>query len=70
MTLFSTLREKMNALQMKKIFRKMNDASSLIAAAPEKVPYRNEPEIRNLFARLGIPIKQLTSLSTCIIARI
>jgi ubiquinone/menaquinone biosynthesis C-methylase UbiE len=70
MTLFSTFREKMTALKMKKIFRKMNDANALIAAAPEKVPYRNEAEIRNLFARLGISIKQLTPLATCIIARI
>jgi len=70
MTLFSTVREKMTALKMKNIFTKMNDASSLIQCAPEKVPYRNEAEIKNLFGRLGIPIKQLTPLSTCIIARI
>jgi hypothetical protein len=27
-------------------------------------------EIRKLFDRLGIPLKQLTTLSTCIIVRI
>jgi len=70
MTLFSTLREKLTAVRMKKIFRKMNDATSLIESAPEKVPYRNEGEIRNLFERLGVPLKQLTTLSTCIIVRI
>jgi SAM-dependent methyltransferase len=70
MTLFSTFREKMTALKMKRIFRKMNDADSLIQSAPAKVPYRNEAEIRNLFGRLGIPIKQVTALGTCIIARI
>lgn len=70
MTLFSTLREKLTALKMKKIFRQMNDASSLIESAPEKLPYRNEAEIRNLFDRLGIPLKQLTTLSTCIVVRI
>src|SRR5688572_1386215 len=70
MTLFSTFREKMTALKMKRIFRKMDDATSLIQCAPEKLPYRNEAEIRNLFARLGVPIKQLTPLATCIIARI
>ena len=70
MTLFSTFREKMTALKMKRIFRKMDDARSLIQSAPEKVPYRNEGEIRSLFARLGIPIKELTALGTCIVARI
>ena len=70
MTLFSTLREKLTALKMKMIFRQMNDANSLIESAPEKMPYRNEAEIRNVFDRLGIPLKQLTTLSNCIIARI
>ncbi len=60
----------MTALKMKKIFRQMNDASSLIESAPEKLPYRNEAEIRNVFDRLGIPLKQLTTLSTCIVVRI
>ena len=70
MTLFSTLREKMTAVKMKRIFRKMNDSSSLIESAPEKLPYRNEAEIRNLFERLGVPLEQLATLSTCIIVRI
>ena len=70
MTLFSAFREKMTALKMKRIFRKMNDAGSLIQRAPEKVPYRNEAEIRELFGRLGIPIKELMPLSTCVIVRI
>ena len=70
MTLFSSLREKVTAVKMKQIFRKMNDASSLIESAPEKLPYRNEAEIRNLLDRLGVPIKQLTTLRSCIIVRI
>jgi hypothetical protein len=67
MAVFSTLREKMTAVKMKKIFQNMKDATSLIESAPEKLPYRNEAEIRNLFDRLGVPLKQLTTLRTCII---
>ena len=70
MTLFSTLREKLTAVKMKRIFRKMNDASSLIESAPEKLPYRNEAEIRKLFDRLGVPVRQLTTLRSCIIVQI
>lgn len=70
MALFSTLREKLTAMKMKEIFRQLNDASALIESAPEKLPYRNEAEIRNLFNRLGIPLAQLTARSSCIIARI
>lgn len=70
LALFSTLREKMNAVRMKRIFRQMNHPTSLIESAPEKVPYRNEAEIRNLFGRLGIPLKRLTTFNTCTIARI
>lgn len=70
MSLFSTLREKSNALKMKKIFRQLDHATALIEGAPEKIPYRNETEIRNLFQRLDLPIKQLTTLPSCIIARL
>ena len=70
MSVFSTLREKNNALKMKKIFRKLDHAAALIEGAPEKIPYRNEAEIRNLFQRLNLPIKQLTPLPSCIIARL
>ena len=69
MALFSTLREKMTAVRMKKIFRRMDDARSAIESAPEKLPYRNEGEIRKVFQRLGVPVKQITILSSCIIAR-
>jgi hypothetical protein len=70
LSLFSTFREKMTAVKMKRIFRKMKDANSLIQSAPEKLPYRNEAEIRNLFERIGVSLKQLTPLHSCIIARI
>lgn len=70
MMLFSTLREKRTAIEMKRIFRKMNDVSLFIESAPEKLPYRNEVEIRNLFGRLGLPIEQLWTLRSCILARI
>lgn len=70
MMLFSTLREKRTALQMKRIFRKMNNVSLLIESAPEKLPYRNAAEIKNLFGRLGMPIEQLWTLRSCILARI
>lgn len=69
MALFSTLREKSTALKMKRIFRQIEDPNALIECAPEKLPYRNEAEIRNLFKRVERPLKQLTTLNTCIIAR-
>jgi SAM-dependent methyltransferase len=67
MALFSTLREKMTAVKMKKILRKMKDAKSLIESAPEKLPYRKEAEIRNLFGRLGVSTNRVTTLRSCTI---
>ena len=55
---------------MQKVFAKANDADALIQAAPENQPYRNELEIRNLFARLSIPISQLGSYDNCHLVRI
>jgi SAM-dependent methyltransferase len=67
---FSSRQEKRNAFRMRKIFARADRADTLIQAAPEKQPYRNEAEIRNLFARLAIPIKQLGSFGNCHIVQI
>jgi SAM-dependent methyltransferase len=67
---FSTTKEKLTALSMQRIFRKVADADSLINAAPEGQPYRNEGEIRNLFTRLATPISKLEATASCYIVEI
>lgn len=66
----STMQEKRIAFNMQRIYRKIDHANSLINAAPERLPYRNEPEIRNLFKRLAIPIKKLEASGSCYIVQI
>jgi len=67
---FSSWQEKRNAFHMQRIFAGPDRADTLIQAAPEKQPYRNEAEIRNLFTRLAIPIKQLETFGNCYVAQI
>ena len=62
---FSSWQEKRNAFHMQKVFGNANHADALIQAAPENQTYRNEVEIRNLFARLAIPIRQLATSGSC-----
>ena len=64
------MQEKTLAFNMRRIFRKMDHANSLINAAPERQPYRNEREIRNLFKRLAIPLKKLEASGSCYVVRI
>jgi ubiquinone/menaquinone biosynthesis C-methylase UbiE len=66
----STMQEKTTAFKMQRIFRRMDHANSLINATPERQPYRNEPEIRNLFKRLAIPMKKLEASGSCYIVQI
>jgi 2-polyprenyl-3-methyl-5-hydroxy-6-metoxy-1,4-benzoquinol methylase len=66
----STMKEKRAGFNMQRIFRTRDHASSLINTAPERQPYRNEPEIRNLFKRLAIPLKTLEEASSCYIVQI
>ena len=66
----STMKEKTVAFNLQRIFRDTDHASSLINTAPEKQPYRNEPEIRNLFKRLGIPFQKLEASGSCYIVQI
>ena len=70
MTALSTMQERRMTFKTQRIFRNMSDPRSLINAAPEKQPYRNQGEIVNLFKRLGIPIKQIETLGSCYIVRI
>lgn len=66
----SPMREKQSAFNMRKIFKKMGNPSSLISAAPERQPYRNEPQIRDLFNRLAIPIKRFEASVSCYVVQI
>lgn len=70
MSLLTTMAEKRTAFKMQKIFRKIADPNSLIEAAPERQPYRNQAAIRNLFELLAIQLKQLDTFASCYIARI
>lgn len=67
---FSSMREKRRAFDMRKIFKRIDNPSSFIDAAPERQPYRNEPQIRQLFQRLAIPIKRFETLATCYVVQI
>jgi ubiquinone/menaquinone biosynthesis C-methylase UbiE len=66
----STLAEKRAAFNMQRIFRNMDHARSLINSASERQPYRNEREIRNLFQRLAIPVKNLKASASCYMMQI
>jgi len=70
MSLLSTARERRTTFRMQRIIHRMSDPHSFINTAPEKQPYRNEEEIRNLLARLGIPVKQLGVFASCSVVRI
>lgn len=70
MSMLTTLAEKRMAIRMQKLFREIEDPKSLIEAAPERQPYRDQAAIRNLFERLAIPVKQLDTYASCHIARI
>ena len=59
------LREIAMTFRMQKIFRQLENPNVLIESAQEKHPYRNEAEIRKLFERLAIPLKELRTFSSC-----
>jgi len=68
LTAFGALREKVMTFKMQNIFRKLQDPNVLIESAAEKQPYRNESEIRRLFQRLAIPLKEIRAFPSCRIA--
>jgi SAM-dependent methyltransferase len=70
MAAFGTLREKATTFKMQKILSSMEDSQAFLRAAPETQPYRNEPEIRRLFDRLGVAIKDFRTLASCWVVQI
>jgi hypothetical protein len=70
MSLRGRLDEKLLTFRMQKIFRNKDAADALLNAAPEQQPYRNEAAIKELFARLAIPLKESEALKSCYIAQI
>jgi len=67
---FSPMPERQAAFNMRKIFKKMDNPGSLINAAPERQPYRNQPQIKELFNRLAIPIKRFEASGSCYVVQI
>lgn len=66
---FSTWQEKRNAFHMRKILAHKNP-DEFMRTLPEAQPYRDATEIKNLFVRLTIPIKQIRAFGNCFIVEI
>lgn len=67
---FSSWKEKRNAFRMQTLLGRTSQADALIHAAPARQAYRNEAEIRSLFARLAMPIMQWRTSSSCHMVRV
>jgi ubiquinone/menaquinone biosynthesis C-methylase UbiE len=70
MAALSSAQERRTTRRMQRVFRRMVNPLSLINAAPERLPFRDEREIGDLFKRLGIPTKELRALASCWVVRI
>lgn len=69
-TVRSRPREIRTTLRLQRVFRDPGAARALLNAAAPQHPYRDETEIRNLFQRLAIPIKQLRLTPSCFIVEL
>jgi len=66
----SSWQEKRNAFRMQRIFGEAAYADALIHAAPKFQPYLNAVEIKSLFTRLSVPIRQLQTSRNCNLVQI
>jgi hypothetical protein len=70
LSLLCTMQEKRNTFKMQRVVRKFADPLTLINAAPETLPYRDQIEINKLFNRLGLPVEQLRAFASCCVVGI
>jgi len=66
----NSMQEKAMTFRMQRMFRNLETARALLQAAPETHPYRNEAEVRKLFGRLAIPIKQFRTSGSCYVVEV
>ncbi|PWU21232.1 MAG: hypothetical protein C5B50_02275 [Verrucomicrobia bacterium] len=64
------LRDKITAFKMRRIFRNLETAELLINSAPEALPYRDQTAIKDLFARLNIPVKRFQTMASCFVVEL
>ena len=69
-TVRSRPRDIRTTFRLQRIFRDPDAARALLNAAAPHQPYRDETEIRKLFERLAIPIKQLQVSPSCFIGEL
>jgi ubiquinone/menaquinone biosynthesis C-methylase UbiE len=69
-SLLCTMQEKRNTFKMQRVMRRFANPRTLINAAPETLPYRNQSDIKTLFERLGLPVKQLSAFASCCVVRV
>jgi hypothetical protein len=67
---FSTFHDKSVIFNMQRVFRSMDDPHSLTSQAAEYQVYRGPTEIRNLFQRLALPIKEIRKFASCTIVKL
>jgi len=65
-----TMQERRATLRMQRVFRKIQEPQSLVNAAPQELPYRDEKGIESLFKRLDIPIMRFSKFSSCCVVQI
>jgi ubiquinone/menaquinone biosynthesis C-methylase UbiE len=70
MGVLSTAQERKHAFKMHRVMRKFADPRTLINAAPETLPYRNQSEIEKLFKRLDFAVEQISAFASCCVARL
>jgi len=63
-------KEKRIARAWAKMFREADDPDLLIRVAAESIPFRTEPDIRDLFHRLDVQIKNLQIFDSCTVVQL
>lgn len=53
-----------------RLWREAEDPDLIINSMVEVIPFRTEPDIRDLFRRFGVPIKDVQVFDTCTVAQL
>ncbi|MCP4608540.1 MAG: class I SAM-dependent methyltransferase [Planctomycetes bacterium] len=68
--LLNSKKEKETMKQYSKLWKEVSNPEQLVDCVPESVPYRSEEMIRDLFKKLGIPIREVLPFDSCTIVQV
>ena len=68
--MFLPRKEKKAVRNLRKLWKQIENPTLLLESAPETIPYRKKKQIRKMFEKLKIPVRELSDFYSCTLVKL